>query len=108
MPAAKPPDLLFVLTAGIWLALAISAHRLMARFKSCYPEVPARDIPYAQSGRHPEQFIYFFRASTQRLLRAARELFKVSRLVQIPTVLSIVVPSGGFALLVVVIRAIRQ
>ena len=94
------PAVLTLLVMATWVAWVVEAHRLFYRFRALHPEVARREIPYAfQAAQHPEKFFYFFRKSSQQLLRADPTLSTLLTRVRVLSVLAVTVPVVGATIL---------
>jgi hypothetical protein len=86
---------------GVWLACFIQSHRLFYKFRAKYPDIAQRDIPHAfETRENPEKLLYFLSRKSLELLRSDPELWGLRRQVKMLTILSIVIPPVGFAVLV--------
>jgi len=97
------PDFGLILFLGfgvIGFVWFIQGHRLFYIFRSKYPEIARKEIPYAFSqGRHPEKFFYFFRRKSYDLLKSDPSIWKVRQQVKYLTItLFIIVPFLFFSL----------
>ena len=72
-------------------------HRLFRKFRAKYPEVAAREIPWAFSYfAHPEKGNFFFRKQAVALLRNDEDLWRERRLFVCLCYISATVPLLGF------------
>jgi 4-amino-4-deoxy-L-arabinose transferase-like glycosyltransferase len=89
---------LFLLVCMVWLATICQGHRLFYQFRTKYPEVASKEIPYAFSHfAHPEKALYFFRRKAREFLRNDSELLRQRQLFFWLTLFSLITPFVGFA-----------
>ena len=92
---------LMALVFGVWLACFIQSHRLFYKFREKYPDVAQRDIPHAfETRENPGKLFYFLSRKSLDLLRSDPELWGLRQQVKLLTILSIIVPPVGLAVLV--------
>ncbi|HRT59161.1 MAG TPA: hypothetical protein P5038_21240 [Candidatus Paceibacterota bacterium] len=72
-----PVGLLDLLVCLVWLATIYQGHRLFYLFRTKYPQIASKEIPYAFSHfAHPEKALYFFRRKARGVLRKDSELWR--------------------------------
>ena len=103
---------LIMLGLGAVSGIALSArhHRLFSSFRTKYPEIAQKEIPYVfdDSHQHPEKMIYLYRKKALPVLRLDPELWRLRRQVLILTILAFGLPVSaivaGFVLGFIALR----
>jgi hypothetical protein len=91
------PLVFFVGTGLLWTTLVYQSTRVFHRFRAKYPEVAAKEIPYAFSwASHPEKAFYFFRKKARELLKQDPDLWRERQIFVFLTIASIVIPIAAF------------
>jgi hypothetical protein len=84
---------MFLVTMGLWIAMAERSQELLNLFRDKYPKEAGERIPFAFSHcRHPEKFFFFFRKESVPLLRRDRTIWRLRQRVRLLVWLSVLVP----------------
>ena len=105
------PLTLFIGTAWLWAFTALYGSRVFRAFRRRYPEIAAREIPFAfDRFRHPEKALFFFRQRAVELLRGDSVLWPMRQRFVLLSVLSVCLPPLGFVpgFLFAVLRVSQQ
>src|SRR5271169_5106529 len=91
------PLTLFIGTNVLWAFTALYGYRMFRAFRTRYPEIAAREIPFAfDRFRHPEKALFFFRHRAVELLRGDSMLWPMRQRFVLLSVLSISLPPLAF------------
>jgi hypothetical protein len=100
-----PPFLPFCLALVIWIIwglTCIQSWKLLALFKSKYPQAALEEIPHAfDYWRHPRKFFFVFRKKCVPLLRSEPLLWKNRQRLLALLTISILFPLVSFVTLVI-------
>ncbi len=87
------PITIFLVSTGLWLAMAERSQKLLNLFRDKYPKEAGERIPFAFSHcRHPEKFFFFLRKDSIPLLRRDATIWRLRQRVRLLVWLSVLVP----------------
>jgi hypothetical protein len=96
-PTEIYPLMLFVVTSLLWASTVFYSSRIFRTFRKQYPDVAAREIPFAfDTSAHPEKALFFFRRKAVEWLRRDPVLWPMRQRFVALTVLSLLIPPLGF------------
>jgi len=96
-PTAIYPLTLFIGTCLLWAFTAFYNGRIFQAFRKKYPDVAAREIPFAfDTSAHPEKALFFFRRKAVELLRGDPVLWPMRQRFLRLIMLSLILPPLGF------------
>jgi hypothetical protein len=91
------PLTLFIGTVVLWVFTALYGSRMLRAFRTRYPEIAAREIPFAfDTCRHPEKALFFFRHRAVELLRGDCVLWPMRQRFVLLSALCVCLPPLGF------------
>jgi hypothetical protein len=87
----------FIGTGLLWAFTVVYGSRIFHEFRRRYPDVAAREIPYAfDIMAHPEKALFFFRRKSVEVLRPDPEMWPMRQRFVLLSVLSLSLPPLGF------------
>ena len=90
------PLLALIVIGGPWVAMAITAHRLLREFVERYPREAELEVPDAvEHMRHPRNLLFFFSARCASLLKNDPALWRRRQRMILLTKISIGLWIGG-------------
>lgn len=96
-PTAIYPLTLFISTCLLWAFTVFYNMRIFRAFRKKYPDVAAREIPFAfDNSGHPEKAWFFFRRKAVEVLRGDPVLWPMRQRFLRLTLLSLILPLLGF------------